>query len=513
MGSQFSSVREHAKIIYDNRRKAVACTVRERSAYAARLEVANPRSLPMRFDLLVEGEPVSRGCVLREVIGNELAVIFTDKAGHEAPGQANFGRKQTSGQRTAHAGEEAHFMGDASESALVVVDADLRATAVNGAFRELAAAPDALSDSCPPLHELLRASRLQEAGERLVERVRRGDPKPIDVRLYGGEALRALCVPLPGGRRLLSFVRVTDYARRVDELEVLRAAIDAVDQGVVIMNADLIVQFVNRRARDMWRLSPEQCDNKPTFAQFLYDIAATGIYDIPDEQLEEYVISRYATVQSGDATPIDISIKGDRIIRALCTALPDGGRMITHTDVTDLVRRAEYHEQLAKIDPLTGVANRRAFLEMAQAELDRFRRYQQPLALVCIDLDNLKQINDRLGHAAGDRAIAEVARICSEEKRTSDIIARIGGDEFAVLMPGTTAEVAKSVAARLREAIAHHTVMDDDTQLSICTGIAECGPDDEVAALLQRADTQLYAAKRAHRGAQATSTTGRDAQA
>lgn len=511
MGSQFNSVREHAKIIFDNRRKAVACTVRERSAYAAKLEVAQPRSIPMRFDLLMEGDAVSRGCLLREVVGNELAVIFTDKPAHEVSGQPNFGRKQGGGQRQPHDGDAAHFPLDTSESALIVVDADLRATAVNRAFRELAGAPDALSDSCPPLHELLRGSRLQAAGQGLVERVRRGDPKPIDVRLDGGEVLRALCVPLPGGRRLLSFVRVTDYTRRVDELEVLRAAIDAVDQGVVIMNADLIVQFVNKRARDMWRLAPEQCDNKPTFAQFLYDIAATGIYDIPDAELEEYVISRYATVQSGDPTPIDICIKGDRIIRALCAALPDGGRMITHTDVTDLIRRGEYHELQSKLDPLTGVANRRAFLERAEAELDRFRRYEQPLTVVCLDPDNLKQINDRLGHAAGDRAIAEVARICTVEKRASDIIARIGGDEFAMLMPGTTAEVAKAVAARLREAVAHHAAVADDAHLSICTGIAECRADDEVASLLQRADAQLYAAKRAHRAAPAKAA-GRDAQ-
>jgi diguanylate cyclase (GGDEF)-like protein len=497
MGSQFSCVRERGKIIFDNRRTAIACTVRERSAYAAKLEVAEPRSVPMRFDLLVEGEAHSRGCVLREVVGNQLSIIFTDKPAQQAATPLEFGRKQAGLRRETRDEGDALATLDKSESGLVIVDADLRATAVNRAFRQLSSLPDALSESCPPLHELLRASALRDWGGELVDQVRRGDSNAFDVRLSGGEGLRVHCVPLPGGRHLLSFVKVTDYIRRVDELEVLRAAIDSVEQGVVIMDADLIVRFVNKRARDLWRLTGEQCDHKPTFAQFLYDIAATGIYDIPDDQLEDYVISRYATVQAGDATPIDICIKGDRIVRALCTALPDGGRMITHTDVTDLVRRAQYHEQIARTDALTGIPNRRAFLELAEAELDRYSRYSQPFTVLCLDVDNLKQINDRLGHEGGDRAIAEVARICSAEKRSSDVIARIGGDEFAVLMPGTTADVAKMVAARLRGSVAQQAVMPEDVQLSVCTGIAECREEGEtLAALLKRADAELYAAKR-----------------
>ena len=124
-------------------------------------------------------------------------------------------------------------------------------------------------------------------------------------------------------------------------------------------------------------------------------------------------------------------------IRFKWTVLPDGGRMLSYTQVTDLVQRADEWEDLASIDGLTGLFNRRHFLELAESEWSRFDRYERPLSLVMIDIDRFKSINDRFGHDVGDRVIEHVASICREGKRASDIVARIGGEEFVMLLPET----------------------------------------------------------------------------
>ena len=291
-----------------------------------------------------------------------------------------------------------------------------------------------------------------------------------------------------------------DVRSPVSELEALREAIDNVDAGIIVMDPHLVVQFVNRKARVLWMLTPDQCDHKPTFGQFLYDIAATGIYDVPEEELADYVMRRFFIVQQGDPTPIDVRIKGDRVIRAQCTVLPSGSRMLTHTDVTDLVQRAEHNGRLANVDVLTGLPNRRSFLDTAETEWDRFHRYKQPFSLLALDVDGLKQINDQFGHEIGDRAIRRVAEVCAFEKRASDVVARLGGDEFAILMPGTGEMAAHNFAERLSESISVKPWDTASTRLSVSIGIAQANHEmRDFAELMKLADERLYEAKRASR--------------
>jgi diguanylate cyclase (GGDEF)-like protein len=262
------------------------------------------------------------------------------------------------------------------------------------------------------------------------------------------------------------------------------------------MDRNLTVRFVNKQARALWRLAPHQCENGPAFADLLYDIAATGIYDIPEGELEDYVLRRFATVQSGNPAPMDVPVQGGRIIRAQCSKLPCDGRMLVHTDVTDLVERACYYEKQSKIDALTGLPNRRKFLELAEAEWERFCRYGQPFSLLALDLDGLKQINDRFGHNAGDRAIREVARVCCAEKRSSDVAARLAGDEFIAILPGTSEEVANEFACRLRRSIASQPLLPEGVRLRISVGVAEARSwMSDATELMNLADERLYAAK------------------
>lgn len=147
--------------------------------------------------------------------------------------------------------------------------------------------------------------------------------------------------------------------------------------------------------------------------------------------------------------------------------------------------------RLAGSDPLTGVANRRTFREALHREAARSRRTGTSFAVIMLDLDDLKQRNDQLGHAAGDRAISALARVCEQTIRPTDVVARLGGDEFAVLLSGTKMLGAEIAASRLRRAI-ERTVVDGiplRTSLGTSVGTAEAtDPEATVCA----ADKQLY---------------------
>lgn len=165
--------------------------------------------------------------------------------------------------------------------------------------------------------------------------------------------------------------------------------------------------------------------------------------------------------------------------------------------------QAALHE-LAQTDELTGLANLRAFRIRLDEESKRARRYRMPLTCVMVDVDQLKSINDGLGHDVGDRAIAAVAGVLREELRETDFGARCGGDEFAVLLPHTGAEegrvYAERVCARLR--LTELLVGARRVNLGVSLGVACRTPehDQEGEALVRAADTALYAAKHAGGG-------------
>ena len=151
---------------------------------------------------------------------------------------------------------------------------------------------------------------------------------------------------------------------------------------------------------------------------------------------------------------------------------------------------------LASQDPLTGLLNHREFHERLEREIDRGRRYDQRLSVALYDLDGFKQVNDRSGHAFGDRVLRDVATVLSAACRSSDLAFRTGGDEFALLLPGAGADEALLIAERVRAAVEAL-----DSEVGVSFGIAEwpdaaAGKDE----LLLRADMALYAAKPRSRG-------------
>jgi diguanylate cyclase (GGDEF)-like protein len=157
-------------------------------------------------------------------------------------------------------------------------------------------------------------------------------------------------------------------------------------------------------------------------------------------------------------------------------------------------------EQQARVDALTGLANRRHFEDQLAAERARVERFGGPLAIVLADLDDFKEVNDRFGHPVGDVVLREFARTLEEEIREIDIAARWGGEEFVLLLPATDLRGAEEVAERVRAALRGRVVVSaagDPIRVTASFGVAaypEAGSDDQ---LLETADAALYEAKRA----------------
>jgi diguanylate cyclase (GGDEF)-like protein len=165
----------------------------------------------------------------------------------------------------------------------------------------------------------------------------------------------------------------------------------------------------------------------------------------------------------------------------------------------ELVRHAQKLERLATIDDLTGLYNRRHFLALAEDERCRHALEQSPMAILIFDIDLFKSVNDRFGHDAGDAVIRHVADVCRNEVSRSDILARIGGEEFALLLPATTAEqaVARADAMRQRLEATPFEVDGAKVRVTVSIGVAEAAPPtDSIGDLMKRADQALYQAKR-----------------
>lgn len=174
------------------------------------------------------------------------------------------------------------------------------------------------------------------------------------------------------------------------------------------------------------------------------------------------------------------------------------GAVVVFRDISELRARQDELLQLATTDPLTATNNRRRFLELLDTELARVKRHGGTGALLMTDLDHFKRINDAHGHAAGDEVLRHYARLIRESLRRTDAVGRLGGEEFAILLPEEGLEGAFELAERIRTRLESTPaqVGDQSVPVTVSIGIAALRPEDETAeAPLQRADLALYAAK------------------
>ena len=158
-------------------------------------------------------------------------------------------------------------------------------------------------------------------------------------------------------------------------------------------------------------------------------------------------------------------------------------------------RRYGEARKLAETDALTGLFNQRYFQETLRREVMRAHRYQRKLTLIVFDLDDFKSINDQVGHLAGDRVLAQAADRLREAVRSVDVASRIGGDEFAVIMPESAAEDGEQLFRRVHNSMRGTALGPDEQRLRLSGGIAELLHGDTPASLFERADAALYRAK------------------
>ncbi len=189
---------------------------------------------------------------------------------------------------------------------------------------------------------------------------------------------------------------------------------------------------------------------------------------------------------------------GDRWYVVRVHRMSNGYRVLLRSEVTHLKRVEEELRRLATIDDLTELYNRRAFFERGRRLLERCRQSGQPAALVLFDLDHFKAINDTYGHEAGDRVLTAVAERCRRVLRPGDLLARLGGEEFAVLLPDTGRIAAVRIAERLRRVIAETGIPVRDRELRVTASLGVAVPENAPGGLdplLAAADRALYRAK------------------
>jgi diguanylate cyclase (GGDEF)-like protein len=182
------------------------------------------------------------------------------------------------------------------------------------------------------------------------------------------------------------------------------------------------------------------------------------------------------------------------------------------SDVTDLealavhagpsienARRFREARQLADLDALTNLHNRRFFHETLAREVSRAHRYERKLGLIVFDLDDFKEVNDKIGHLAGDSVLAEAADRVRDVVRSADIACRVGGDEFAVILPESSLDDADQLYRRIQNAVSARPI-GQAGKLFLSAGVAELRPEDDAVTFFQRADEALYRAKNAGKG-------------
>jgi diguanylate cyclase (GGDEF)-like protein len=494
------SVLKVGKIIFNNKQSVFDCLIRDLSDSGACLQVNNSLDIPPEFELHIHGEASVRPTRLVWITDTRAGVAVMKDVGGSTTSSHRLCQPPTPNELlTLTAALDLVPIG------IVLLDADTRAQFINRAYRRMWKLPDEKAESRPPFIALLYHGRdtmayavpSDDLGRYVAQRiahVKAGNPKPLDLRLASGEVIRMHCTALPTGGRMLCYTYVSDLVRGAEEMAMLRGSLDQMQQGIILLDEFLNAKFMNRAVRQLWDIPDNDADRSARYVDLVKNSGRRGVHAIPADEIDQYVENRVAVVRAGDPTPMDIPHCDGRIIRSQCTVLPRGGRMLTYNDVTDLVNRAKQFEQLATIDGLTGLYNRRHFEVVGEAEWKRYRRYARPLSLILVDIDQFKAINDQHGHEAGDAALKRLATLLMEAKRSTDIIARLGGDEFVMLLPETNLQEARAVADRL--------VSDTKRMLGITLsiGIAEAARTmSGIEALLRPADRALYRAKSAGR--------------
>ncbi|MBL8516626.1 MAG: diguanylate cyclase [Betaproteobacteria bacterium] len=298
----------------------------------------------------------------------------------------------------------------------------------------------------------------------------------------------------------LALVKANAAVREAnDQLRKYKAAVDASSAGIVITDRQAVVEYANTAHAALTGTDPAALLGRalPVLAEPPSPAAASEY-----SQGELLAALRAGCAWRGE---VPARRRDDTTAWEDVSVAPvkDAQGSVTHfvTITTDISERKAMEERLREMavtDPLTGALNRRRFMELGEQEFHRTRRTGEPLSVLMLDIDHFKRVNDTRGHPAGDAVIRALADITKQSLRALDTVARLGGEEFAALLPMTPLAAAAEVGERIRAAVAASPVAWEDRPIAftVSIGAAELQPTGQhFEALLASADQALYEAK------------------
>ena len=349
------------KVIFNFGQSTIDCVVRQITDDGATIELESGFGVPQHFQLSIPSGGKLLSCNLVWQSENQIGVTLetqqtADAAASDKKASADRGdhvlRSQMLALRAAL---------DIVPLGIVLLDARLNARFINRAFRRMWALPDEVADHHPSFAALMYHGRDTGAYEmpadqlefyvaERIERITRNESLQLDLRRTKGDVIRMQCTPLPDGGRMLSYMEVTDIVRQADELRVLRDALENVQDGVLLLDADLNATFMNRKVRQFWEIDEREAATHPSYRSLVTRSRRALAPNLPTKELAGFAAKRVAEVKAGNHVR-ELQTPDSRRLRAHCTNMVGGGRMVTYYDVTDLMRNAEQLERLASTDP------------------------------------------------------------------------------------------------------------------------------------------------------------------
>lgn len=280
----------------------------------------------------------------------------------------------------------------------------------------------------------------------------------------------------------------------------LQEAIDSISAGIVIYDPQDRLVTSNQAQRDLFR-KVDGLFSTPgrTFEDLTQEGLRHGLFPEAGDAPASWLADRLRQHRAADGRPHELVLGDGRWLQFSEHRTPQGYTVGTRIDITERKRLEAELRELASTDALTGLPNRRQFMLQLEGEVERVRRGStREASVLMLDLDHFKRVNDQHGHAVGDSLLRHFALLLREELRATDTAGRMGGEEFAVILPGSNLAAAQTFAQRLCDRLAAEPLAVGPTRVeaTVSIGIAAIAASDATPdAVLLRADEALYRAK------------------